>query len=88
MKTKSNHISTNSPKKAYQTPRVKSLGNVKKLTLKTGSNTDTFGVLSCNFCEENLLPSLVCLQTGTPSFFFQMGCHYLLGCFLKRITGD
>ncbi|WP_168207761.1 hypothetical protein [Spirosoma sp. KCTC 42546] len=43
MKTKSNHISNASPKKAYQAPRVKSLGNVKKLTLKTGSNVDGFG---------------------------------------------
>ncbi|WP_198175048.1 hypothetical protein [Spirosoma arboris] len=43
MNTKSNHILPSSPKKAYQSPRVKSLGNVQKLTLKTGSNTDTFG---------------------------------------------
>ncbi|WP_168207730.1 hypothetical protein [Spirosoma sp. KCTC 42546] len=43
MKTKSNHISNTASKRTYQTPRVKSLGNVKKLTLKTGSNVDGFG---------------------------------------------
>lgn len=32
-----------STKKAYKTPNVKVLGNVKKLTLKVGSNTDGFG---------------------------------------------
>ncbi|QIP15393.1 hypothetical protein G8759_23560 [Spirosoma aureum] len=32
-----------SGKKAYKTPKLKVLGNVKKLTLKTGSNTDGFG---------------------------------------------
>ncbi|WP_262889200.1 hypothetical protein [Spirosoma agri] len=30
-------------RKAYQTPKIKTLGNVKKLTLKTGSNTDMMG---------------------------------------------
>ncbi|WP_338876484.1 hypothetical protein WBJ53_12630 [Spirosoma sp. SC4-14] len=32
-----------SVKKAYKTPKVNVLGNVKKLTLKVGSNTDGFG---------------------------------------------
>ncbi|MCK8493624.1 hypothetical protein M0L20_17290 [Spirosoma sp. RP8] len=32
-----------SAKKAYKTPKLKVLGNVKKLTLKVGSNTDGFG---------------------------------------------
>ncbi|GAB3506396.1 hypothetical protein GCM10027341_39390 [Spirosoma knui] len=32
-----------SAKKAYRTPKLKVLGNVKKLTLKVGSNTDGFG---------------------------------------------
>ncbi|SOD93237.1 hypothetical protein SAMN06269250_4425 [Spirosoma fluviale] len=31
------------PKKVYKTPRLKSLGNVKTLTLKTGSSVDGFG---------------------------------------------
>ncbi len=30
-------------KKAYKTPKLKVLGNVKKLTLKTGSNMDGLG---------------------------------------------
>jgi len=40
---KTKHLSAQRPKKAYQTPKLKVLGNVKKLTLKTGSNTDGFG---------------------------------------------
>ena len=32
-----------SPKRAYKTPKLSVLGNVKKLTLKVGSNTDGFG---------------------------------------------
>ncbi|MGF7216580.1 hypothetical protein GGR92_002747 [Spirosoma lacussanchae] len=32
-----------SPKKVYKTPRLKTLGSVKKLTLKVGSNVDGFG---------------------------------------------
>lgn len=35
-----------SPKKAYKTPKLKVLGNVKKLTLKVGSNTDGMGAFS------------------------------------------
>ncbi|WP_460933322.1 hypothetical protein [Spirosoma humi] len=31
------------PKKTYQTPSIKLLGNAKKLTLKSGSATDGFG---------------------------------------------
>ena len=30
-------------KKAYKTPKLKTLGNVKKLTLKSGSSVDGFG---------------------------------------------
>ncbi|ADB42558.1 hypothetical protein Slin_6601 [Spirosoma linguale DSM 74] len=37
------HISASVPKKAYKTPRIKSLGSVKQLTLKTGSAVDGFG---------------------------------------------
>jgi len=37
------HVSAPTPKKAYKAPQLKILGNVKKLTLKTGSNTDGFG---------------------------------------------
>ncbi|QDK80199.1 lasso RiPP family leader peptide-containing protein [Spirosoma sp. KCTC 42546] len=43
MKLKSKTISTGPAKKAYQTPKLTGLGNVKKLTLKTGSNVDGFG---------------------------------------------
>ncbi|WP_198175161.1 hypothetical protein [Spirosoma telluris] len=43
MKLKHKNISIGTPKKAYLTPKLTGLGNVKKLTLKTGSNTDTFG---------------------------------------------
>lgn len=31
------------PKKTYTKPKLKVLGNVKKLTLKVGSNTDGMG---------------------------------------------
>ncbi|WP_460914748.1 hypothetical protein [Spirosoma areae] len=31
------------PKRAYKTPRMKTVGSVQKLTLKSGSNTDSFG---------------------------------------------
>lgn len=31
------------PKKTYKTPRLKTLGSVKKLTLKMGSNVDSMG---------------------------------------------
>ncbi|WP_461150055.1 hypothetical protein [Spirosoma pulveris] len=34
---------TPKPKRAYKSPKLKTLGNVKKLTLKTGSATDGFG---------------------------------------------
>lgn len=37
---------TAKPKKAYRTPELKRVGSVKKLTLKTGSNTDGFGGFS------------------------------------------
>lgn len=43
MNAKTLHISAPTPKKAYKTPKLKTLGNVKKLTLKTGSNTDGLG---------------------------------------------
>jgi hypothetical protein len=43
MTAKPIHISAPSPKKAYKAPKVKVLGNVKKLTLKTRSNSDGFG---------------------------------------------
>jgi hypothetical protein len=33
-------------KKAYQTPKVNVLGNVRKLTLKSGSSTDGFGTFA------------------------------------------
>ena len=41
MKTKPVHTST--PTRAYKSPKLKVLGNVKKLTLKVGSNTDGLG---------------------------------------------
>ncbi|GAB2554210.1 lasso RiPP family leader peptide-containing protein [Spirosoma areae] len=31
------------PKRAYKTPKLKELGSVQKLTLKGGSNMDSFG---------------------------------------------
>ncbi|SOD95413.1 hypothetical protein SAMN06269250_4850 [Spirosoma fluviale] len=34
---------TPQPKRAYQSPKLKTLGNVKFLTLKTGSSVDGFG---------------------------------------------
>ena len=43
MNTKVIHKPNPSPKKTYKTPRLKLLGNVKKLTLKVGSNTDGMG---------------------------------------------
>jgi hypothetical protein len=36
-------LATPQPKRAYKSPRLKTLGNVKKLTLKSGSATDGFG---------------------------------------------
>jgi len=40
-------LSINSfPKKSYQTPTVKLLGNAKKLTLKSGSAADGFGTFA------------------------------------------
>ncbi len=30
-------------KRTYSTPKIKKLGSVRQLTLKTGSNTDGFG---------------------------------------------
>ncbi len=43
MTTKALHILAASPKKMYKTPTLKSLGSVKKLTLKMGSNVDGMG---------------------------------------------
>ena len=43
MRTKSNPTPASLPKKAYKTPKVTVLGNVKKLTLKIGSGTDGMG---------------------------------------------
>ena len=43
MNKKPVRLSAPSPKKAYKTPTLKVLGNVKKLTLKVGSNTDGLG---------------------------------------------
>ncbi|WP_425290925.1 hypothetical protein [Spirosoma linguale] len=45
MKLTKKDISVSAParKRAYSTPKLKSLGNVKKLTLKTGSSVDGFG---------------------------------------------
>ncbi len=43
MTTKALHISASLPKKTYKTPKIKSLGCVKKLTLKMGSNVDGMG---------------------------------------------
>ncbi|SOD92551.1 hypothetical protein [Spirosoma fluviale] len=46
MSKKAVHISASAPKKAYKTPKIKSLGNVKQLTLKTGSAVDGFGTFT------------------------------------------
>jgi len=43
MNTKTTQLSAPSPKKAYKTPKLKALGDVKKLTLKAGSTSDGFG---------------------------------------------
>ncbi|WP_157815954.1 lasso RiPP family leader peptide-containing protein [Spirosoma pollinicola] len=44
MKSRSTQRNTApSPRKTYQTPALKNLGSVKKLTLKSGSATDGFG---------------------------------------------
>ncbi|WP_461148253.1 hypothetical protein [Spirosoma pulveris] len=43
MSKKAIHISASSPKKAYKAPKIKSLGSVRQLTLKTGSAVDGFG---------------------------------------------
>ncbi|MBN8827065.1 hypothetical protein [Spirosoma sp.] len=43
MNSKSNYTLPSSGKKAYQSPKLHVLGNVRKLTLKIGSNTDGFG---------------------------------------------
>ncbi|MCX6217888.1 hypothetical protein [Spirosoma sp.] len=45
MKSTKKDISVSAParKKAYCAPKLKPLGNVKKLTLKTGSSVDGFG---------------------------------------------
>jgi hypothetical protein len=34
---------TPQPKRAYKSPKLKTLGNVKQLTLKSGSAADGFG---------------------------------------------
>ncbi|WP_461074121.1 hypothetical protein [Spirosoma horti] len=46
MTTKTVHISAPTPKKAYKTPKLKALGSVKKLTLKSGSAVDGFGTFA------------------------------------------
>ena len=43
MTTKATHLSAPVPKKTYKAPKLKVLGNVKKLTLKSGSNVDGMG---------------------------------------------
>ena len=44
MNTQTTSIATPSTKKkAYKTPKLKALGSVRKLTLKTGSNVDGLG---------------------------------------------
>lgn len=44
MKTKTTSVAVNKPsKRTYQKPKLKSLGSVRKITLKTGSDTDGFG---------------------------------------------
>lgn len=43
MKSTKRTIAAPAAKRAYKAPNVKTLGNVKKLTLKTGSNTDALG---------------------------------------------
>lgn len=43
MKSTKKGISAPLRKKAYSAPKIKTLGNVKKLTLKTGSSVDGFG---------------------------------------------
>lgn len=43
MAGKTIHSVNSLPKKSYQAPAVKLLGNAKKLTLKSGSATDGFG---------------------------------------------
>lgn len=37
------YTTTKSSKKTYKTPKVTLLGSVKKLTLKAGSDVDTYG---------------------------------------------
>jgi hypothetical protein len=43
---KKNALTTPHPKRAYQSPKLKTLGNVKHLTLKTGSSVDGFGTFA------------------------------------------
>ena len=43
MNTNNKYVLFSSAKKAYKTPKLKLLGNVKKITLKVGSNTDMMG---------------------------------------------
>lgn len=38
-----NQVIPSSPKKGYTTPKIKELGCVRLLTLKIGSNVDSFG---------------------------------------------
>jgi hypothetical protein len=37
---------TPQPKRTYHSPKLKSLGNVKHLSLKTGSSVDGFGTFA------------------------------------------
>ncbi|WP_170069423.1 hypothetical protein [Spirosoma pollinicola] len=46
MTTTNIHPLVRLPKKAYKTPRLKALGSVKKLTLKSGSAVDGFGTFA------------------------------------------
>ena len=46
MNSVTTHILTPSPKKAYKTPKLKALGTVKQLTLKSGSLADGFGTFA------------------------------------------
>jgi hypothetical protein len=46
MKLTTSHTLVPSPKKAYKSPKLKTLGKVKQLTLKSGSATDGFGTFS------------------------------------------
>jgi hypothetical protein len=46
MKSTKKPARSHQPKRAYQSPKLKTLGSVKTLTLKTGSATDGFGTFA------------------------------------------